>query len=201
MSLEERYPNLKHKNPNLRARTMDEIAENYTESTISELVSILYSEDVPYRRTAAKTLGVIGLDTVPFVLKELNNSDNALVRASCADILADIVFQHGESEKFPPEVMAGLRQTLEDPNPLVYLTAIGALSTLGKSAFNILQEALTIDNIAVQVAVVDALGSLGDERGLELLQSLSQDETVDTYIKDSAVSALSRLEQVIKFSS
>lgn len=200
MSLEERYPNLKHKNPHLRERTMDEIAENYTESTISELVSILYSEDVTFRRTAAKTLSVIGLDTVPFVVKELNNSDDPIVRASCADILADMVFQHGESEKFPPEVMAGLQQTLQDPNPLVYLTTIGALSTLGKSAFNILQEALLVDNIAVQVAVVDAIGSLGDERGIEILSNLAEDETVDVYIKDSAVSALSRLEQVIKFS-
>ena len=199
MSLEKRYPNLKHKNPRLRERTMHEIAEDYTEETISELVLILYSEDVIFRRTAARTLGVIGLDTVPFVLEELNNSDNSIVRASCADILADIVVQHGEEEKFPPEAIAGLQQALQDPNPLVYLTTIGALGTLGKPAFTILKEALEVDNIAVQVAVVDALGSLGDERGIEILTNLAQDKTVDTYIKDSAVSALSRLEQVIKF--
>ncbi len=178
---------------------MQQIAEEYTEETISELVSILYSEDVTFRRTAARTLGVIGLDTVPFVLEELNNSDNSIVRASCVDILANIIFYHREEEKFPPEAIAGLKQALHDPNPLVYLTTIGALGTLGKSAFNIFKEALEVDNIAVQVAVVDALGSLGDERGLEILSNLAEDETVDVYIKDSAVSALSRLEQVIKF--
>ena len=199
MSLEELYPNLKHKNPRLRERTMHEIAENYTEETIAELMSILYSEDVTFRRTAARTLGVIGLDTVPFVVEELNNSDNSIVRASCADILADIIFHCGEEDQFPPEAIAGLQQALQDPNPLVYLTTIGALGTLGKSAFNIFKEALEVDNIAVQVAVVDALGSLGDERGLEILATLAQDETVDVYIKDSAVSALSRLKQVIKF--
>ena len=199
MSLEESYPNLKHKNPHLRERAMAEIAESYTEETISELVEILYSEDITFRRTAARTLGVIGFDTVPFVVEELNNSDNSIVRASCADILADIIFHYGEEEKFPPEVIAGLQQALQDPNPLVYLTTIGALGTLGKSAFNILKKALEVDNIAVQVAIVDALGSLGDERGIEILTNLAQDETVDKYIKDSAVSALSRLEQVIKF--
>ena len=199
MSIEERYPNLKHKNPHLRERTMYQIAEEYTEETISELVKILHSEDVAYRRTAARTLGVIGLDTVPFLLEQLNNSDNSIVRASCADILAALAFQHSEEEKFPPEAIAGLQQALQDPNPLVYLTTIGALGTLGKSAFNILKEALAIDNIAVQVAVIDALGSLGDERGIEILSTLAKDETVDIYIKDSAVSALSRLEQVIKF--
>ena len=198
MSLEESYPNLKHKNPHLRERAMAEIAESYTEETISELVEVLYSEDVTFRRTAARTLGVIGFDTVPFVVEELNNSDNSIVRASCADILADIVF-HYKEEQFPPEVIGGLQQALQDPNPLVYLTTIGALGTLGKPAFNILKEALEIDNIAVQVAIVDALGSLGDERGIEILTHLSQDETADKYIKDSAVSALSRLEQVIKF--
>ena len=199
MPLEELYPNLKHKNPHLRERTMQEIAENYTEETISELVSILYSEDVTFRRTATRTLGVIGLDTLPFVLEELNSSDNSIVRASCADILANIIFYHQNEGQYPPEIVTGLQQALQDPNPLVYLTTIGALGTLGKSAFNIFKEALEVDNIAVQVAVIDALGSLGDERGLEVLANLAQDETLDKYIKDSAVSSLSRLEQVIKF--
>ena len=199
MSLEEDYPNLKHKNPHLRERAMLAIAENYTKETISELVSILYSDDVAFRRTATRTLGVIGFDTVPFVLKELNDSDNSIVRASCADILADIIFHHQQDEQFPPEIIAGLKQALQDPNPLVYLTTIGALGTLGKSAFNIFTEALEVDNIAVKVAIIDALGSLGDERGLEVLATLSGDETVDKYIKESATSALSRLEQVIKF--
>ena len=199
MSIEERYPNLRHKNPHLRERTMYQIAEEYTEETISELMEILYSEDVAYRRTAARTLGVIGLDTVPFLLEQLTNSNDSIVRASCADILASLAFQYGEEDKFPPEAIAGLQQALQDPNPLVYLTTIGALSSLGKSAFNILKEAIDVDNIAVQVAVVDALGSLGDERGLEVLSALAQDDTIDEYIKDSAVSALSRLEQVIKF--
>ena len=80
---------------------MQQIAEDYTEETISELVSILYSEEVTFRRTAARTLGVIGLDTVPFVVEELNNSENSIVRASCADILATVIFYHREEGKFP----------------------------------------------------------------------------------------------------
>jgi bilin biosynthesis protein len=70
---------------------------------------------------------------------------------------------------------------------------------MGASAFEILEQALNIPNILVQVAVVSAFGSLGDERGLEILSSLAKDETVDPYLKESAGSALSRLEQIIKF--
>ena len=65
--------------------------------------------------------------------------------------------------------------------------------------FDLLVETLnTTDNIAVQVAILNALGSMGDARGVEVLTNLSQDKSADPYIQESAASALSRLEMVMK---
>jgi bilin biosynthesis protein len=48
---------------------------------------------------------------------------------------------------------------------------------------------------------VNALGSIGDPRGLEVLTQVIQNEETDSYVRESATSALSRLEMTAKFNS
>ena len=42
---------------------------------------------------------------------------------------------------------------------------------------------------------------MGDPRGIEVLTKLSQDDSAGPYIQESAASALSRLEMVIKYNN
>jgi bilin biosynthesis protein len=72
---------------------------------------------------------------------------------------------------------------------------------MGSAVYEILVQALDLDDLLVGVAAIDAIGSLGDSRGLALLSELSVNQNVDSYLRDAATSALSRLEQVIKFNS
>lgn len=200
MSLEKKYPDLRNQNPIVRERIMQQIVEEYDAETITQLVEVLDSEDTVYRRTVVKTLNLIGLDAVPALLKELDRSDNSLVKASCINALSSIA-PKDEAEQFQSQILTSLQQALEDPNPMVQLSSVGAIESFGERAFEILTTALNSENLLVQVAVVNALGSLGDPRGLEILSPLSRDLTVDPYVQELAVSALSRLEQVIKFNS
>lgn len=200
MSLEQKYPDLKNQNPIVRERIMQQIVEEYNEETINQLVEVLDSEDAVYRRTVVKTLNQIGLDAVPALLKELNQSENSLAKASCINALSSISNRDKE-EKFLSQILTSLEQALADPNPMVQLSSVGAIEGFGATAFDILSSAIDSDNLLIQVAVVNALGSLGDPRGLEVLSPLSQDQNVDPYVKELAVSALSRLEQVIKFNN
>jgi bilin biosynthesis protein len=57
----------------------------------------------------------------------------------------------------------------------------------------------TTDNVAVQVASVNALASVGDPRCLEVLTRFANDEAVDSYIRESAKSSLSRLDLVMNY--
>ena len=199
MSLDSLFEELKHPNPNLRGKAMVEIADNRDETTIPRLMSILDQEDVVYRRSAVKTLGVIGVEVVPFVVKSLLDSDNPTVRSSCAKALAQIVVNHPDVT-MPEEGIEGLKQALDDPNPVVNIPAVMTLGEIGSPVFDLLVETLHHgENIAVGVAIVNALGSMGDPRGVEVLTKLGKDKTVDPYIQESAVSALSRLEMVMKF--
>jgi bilin biosynthesis protein len=196
MSTDALFAQLKHPNPHLQERAMLELAESRDETTIPRLISILDEEDTTYRRAAVKALGVIGVETVPALLEVLQTSDNVTVRGSAVKALAQIAVNYPD-DPFPAEGFAGLKAAINDENPVVHIAAVMALGQLGIPAFEILVEALqTTDNIAVQVAIANALTSTGDERAEPILTNLTNDETVDTYVRETATSALSRLELV-----
>ena len=195
---EELFQQLKHPNPHLRDQAMWELAENPDETTIPRLMGILDEEDTTYRRAAVKALGAIGFDTVPLLVEALLNSDNVTVRGSAAKALAQVAINYPE-EPFPAEGLQGLKTALQDPNPVVHIAAVMAMGEIGSPVVDSLIEALeTTDNPALAVSIVNALASIGDERGVGILTALIQDESTDTYVKETAVSALSRLDMLIK---
>lgn len=199
MSTNSLFEQLKHPNPNLRRRAMEELAETRDENTIPHLMNILGESDVTYRRAAVQTLGVIGADAVPLLVESLLNSDNVIIRSSCAKALAYMAVNYPELS-FPTEGIEGLKTALNDPNPIVHLASVMALGEIGLPVLDILIESLqTTDNVALAVAIVNALGSVPDPRSQELLAKLANDESVDSYVRESATSALSRLEMVSKY--
>jgi bilin biosynthesis protein len=199
MSTNSLFEQLKHPNPNLRKRAMEELAETRDENTIPRLMNILGESDVTYRRAAVQTLGVIGADAVPLLVESLLNSDNVIIRSSCAKALAYMAVNYPELP-FPTEGIEGLKTALNDPNPIVHLASVMALGEIGLPVLDILIESLqTTDNVALAVAIVNALGSVPDPRSQEILTKLANDESVDSYVRESATSALSRLEMVSKY--
>jgi bilin biosynthesis protein len=196
---EELFQRLKHPNPNLRDQAMWELAENPDETTIPRLISILDEEDTTYRRAAVKALGAIGHETVPPLVDALLNSDNVTVRGSAAKALAQVVINHPDVP-LSAEGVQGLKTALNDANPVVNIAVVMALGEIGTPVVEILIEALqTTDNPALAISLVNALSSIGDERGVDVLTQLTQDESTDSYVRESAISALSRLEMTTQF--
>jgi bilin biosynthesis protein len=90
-----------------------------------------------------------------------------------------------------------LQTAISDPNPVVHIAAIMALGQIGTPAFEILIDSLkTTDNIAVQVTIINSLADLGDPRCAQVLTDYASDESADEYVRQTATSALSRLELV-----
>ena len=139
---------------------------------------------------------MIGADAAADLVELLLNSDNVTVRSSCASALAQIASNHPQVP-FPTASLQGLKTALNDPNPLVSLASVNALGEIGAPALDILIESLqTIDNPALAVAIVNALATIGDSRGVDVLTAVGNDESADSYVRESATSALSRLELV-----
>ncbi|MDJ0732350.1 MAG: HEAT repeat domain-containing protein [Crocosphaera sp.] len=199
MTTDSLFDRLKHPNPHLREQAMFEIAESRDENTIPRLMSILDEEDTTYRRAAVKALGVIGFDAVPSVVESLLHSENVTVRGSAAKALAQIAVNYPDLP-FPEAGLQGLKAAINDPNPVVHIASVMALGQMGPAAYEILVDSLkTTSNIAVQVAIVNALASIGDPKCSEVLTTFANDQSVDSYVRESATSALSRLDLVINY--
>ncbi|MEM0979646.1 MAG: HEAT repeat domain-containing protein [Cyanobacteria bacterium P01_H01_bin.58] len=199
MSIDALLEQLKHPNPHLRDRAMWALAESEDETVIPRLMSVLNEEDTTYRRAAVKALGAVGPATIPLLVDAMLNSENVTVRGSAVKALAQVAVCYPEVP-FSDEGMQGLTQALQDSNPVVNIAAVMTLGEIGSSeAFDILLDAIkTTDNIALSVTIANTFGSIRDARGAEVLQTLIDDESVDSYVRESAVSALSRLELVMK---
>ena len=102
---------------------------------------------------------------------------------------------------YPELGLQGLKQSLNDPNPVVNIASAMALGEIGAAALEILLETLqTTDNVALAVSIVNALASVGGEQAVEVLTALCQDDATDRYVQETATSALSRMEMVQKYS-
>jgi bilin biosynthesis protein len=199
MTTDELFEQLKHPNPYMRERAMADLLDANAPDTISRLMNVLDSDDVVYRRAAVKGLGLFGTQAVPPLVDALLQSENVTVRGSAAKALAQVAINYPE-EPFPENGLQGLQAAISDDNPVVHIAAIMALGEIGEPAFEILSDAFqTTENIAVQVSIANAFATLGDARSAALLTQIAADETADTYVRETATSALSRLEMVAKF--
>lgn len=193
------FDRLRHPNPNLRDRAMIEIVETRDETTIPRLIEILDDTDTTYRRAAVKTLGAIGVDTVPFLVSVMATSDNVTVRGSAVKAFAQVILNYPEVP-FPATGLACLQASMGDENPVVSIAAVMALGEMGAPAFDLLVAELnTTDNIALQVTLVNTLGSSGDRRAEAILIAARDDEDRDPYVRELATSALSRLDSTISY--
>ncbi|NEP86681.1 MAG: HEAT repeat domain-containing protein [Okeania sp. SIO2C2] len=190
------FEKLKHPNPHLRDRAMWEIVETCDETTIPNLMEVLAEEDTVYRRAAVKALGAIGTDTVPFLVDSLLNSDNSTIRSSCAKALAQVAINY-KNVPFPSEGIEGLKKGLSDTNPVVHIASAMALGVIGVPALDSLLEVLDgTDNLGLAVAILNAVSSINDERSKAVLTKLANDTSADTYVRETAISALSRLDML-----
>jgi bilin biosynthesis protein len=148
-----------------------------------------------------KALGVIGADAVSAIVSLFNQSDNPTIQASCVKALAQVAVNYG-SDAFPQEGVEGLKVALNHPNPVVNIAAVMALGAVGSPMLDLLVETLkTTDNLALAVSIINALASMGDERATEVLTELANDESVDSYVRESATNALPRLEQTMQYNA
>ncbi|MEM6518648.1 MAG: HEAT repeat domain-containing protein [Cyanobacteria bacterium P01_C01_bin.70] len=198
MSIDVLFEQLKHPNPHLRDRAMWELADAQDEAIIPRLMAALDEEDTTYRRAAVKTLGAVGPDTIPPLVETMLNSNNVTARGSAVKALAQVAICHPDMP-FPTAGMQGLAQAIHDENPVVNIAAVMTLGQIATpEAFDILLEAFkTTDNIALSVTIANTFGSIEDSRGADVLQKIIDDESTEDYVRESAVSALSRLELVM----
>lgn len=191
---------LKHPNPHLRERAIWELVDIADETTIPQLMEILAEEDTTYRRAAVKALGAMGVDAVAPLVDSLLNSDNVTIRGSCAKALAQVAVNYPD-EPFPVGGIEGLKVALNDPHPVVHIAAAMALGVVGVPGLDSLLDVLKeTDNIGLAVSILNAVSSIDDPRAQEALNYWANEPSADPYLRETATSALSRLD-LLKFNT
>ncbi|MEO0756263.1 MAG: HEAT repeat domain-containing protein [Cyanobacteria bacterium J06648_16] len=200
MTTDALFAQLKHPNPYMRERAMVELAEAQAPGTIEKLLANLGEDDVVYRRASVKALGVMGPEAVPPIAKLLVESDNVTIRSSCAKALAQHALNCGD-EPFPQVGLDALKVSVTDDNPVVHIASAMALGEIGPAALGIVTETLAItDNLSLAVSLTNALAAIGTPEAAETLKTIATDESVDDYVRESANSALSRIDMVDQYS-
>jgi bilin biosynthesis protein len=198
MSIDELFEQMRHPNPHLRDQAMVGIYEQRDETTVSRLMAALDDANTNYRRSAVKAIGMMGNEAVPALVDAMLNSENVTVRGSATKALAQVAINYPD-EPFTQEGLDGLKQALSDANPVVYIAAAMALGQIGAPALPILADTLkTTDNIALQVSLLNTMASIGGDEVKQTLEAISTDESQDTYVRETATSAMSRLDFVQK---
>jgi len=200
MSTDALFNQLKHPNPYMRERAMVELAEAQAPGTIEKLLANLGEEDVVYRRASVKALGVMGADAVPPLAQLLLDSDNVTIRSSCAKALAQYALNY-DDEPFPQAGLDALKVSVNDDNPVVHIASAMALGEIGPAALEIVTNTLNAtENLSLAVALTNALAAIGTAEAAETLKTIAEDETTEGYVRESATSALSRIDMVKQYS-
>jgi len=115
------------------------------------------------------------------ILLSLSRDGDSLVRIRAAECLMEI----GDER-----AIIGLMDMIEDPNPQVRITAIGALGALrAHVAMEKILRALQEDaEISVRIVAARTLGKLGNRKGLTLIVKLLSDD--NDFFRRLAVMAL-----------
>eukprot|EP00188_Purpureofilum_apyrenoidigerum_P003932 Plantae.Rhodophyta-Purpureofilum_apyrenoidigerum.ctg42650.p1 GENE.Plantae.Rhodophyta-Purpureofilum_apyrenoidigerum.ctg42650~~Plantae.Rhodophyta-Purpureofilum_apyrenoidigerum.ctg42650.p1 ORF type:complete len:283 (-),score=53.19 Plantae.Rhodophyta-Purpureofilum_apyrenoidigerum.ctg42650:93-815(-) len=135
--LEKLMEKLTHVNKFRRQSASLEIAELNDPNTIPRLTALLGEEDVVLRRSAAQTLGFIGVDVVPPIAKMLLDDITSVQRATCIKTLSAVAMNFPETRStFPEEVFEPLDKALNHGDHVSRLSASICLGLLASNATN-----------------------------------------------------------------
>ena len=196
-SFEELFSDLSHPNPNIRSQAYVLLVDNYPDLAQPRLVELLHDTDPAIYRTAVKALGVLGHCVLPDLLGLFKSAESGTVRACCIKALVQISVNFPD-HAFPAEVMVVLEDALDDDSPVVAQSALMTLGHLSKQdveqnrVIPLLIKACDRSNIAHVQGAAMALAELDSPVVYACLESLANDESKDSLIREVAQSSLER---------
>ncbi len=153
---------------------------------LEELLPLLEDPDVATRRRTAQAIGDLGVTAIPALVERLSYPNETL-RATSAKALAAIGRRYPGSLE-DEGVLSALACALGDDDPIVRLSAVGALGIIGGKAVPWLEQGLSSEDFALKFTLASTLGSIGGATVIPALNILLADS--DPSVAGVARSAL-----------
>jgi diguanylate cyclase (GGDEF)-like protein len=178
---------LRDKNEDLRLQAAKALGEIEEAKSVKPLIELLTDSDAAVRAQVAEALGKIGdKSSVEALLSALADKDWE-VREKAALALGEI----GDERAIESLIYAF---TYEDAG--TRLNAQSALIKIGERAVGPLIEALKYQNEEVRFQTAEALGEIGDKRGVEPLVQCLRDESWE--VRRKATIALQKMGEMVE---
>ena len=188
--LDKLLDDLYHPNPNINKKAAIEICMFWPDEAKDILFKNFSSENVQYRRKSIKALAYFGPDLVKDIVKQYFLKDDLINRVSCLKILVVIASRH-KLQNFQDEVNHVLESAINDSSVEVILSCINLLRQLGKESLPSLKRLCRDSNLLRAKAAITALIEIPDKETKQFLIDLSNDSSLDIFVRDNAKEALS----------
>jgi len=190
-SLDLLFEDLAHPNPYIQNQAFADMIERWPVESLPRLMLLLSQPDIILRRAAVRAIGAFGAPALLPLAEVLNESSDTTVKTSCVKAYAQAAGNY-PGIVFPNEVMVGLEKALMDESPIVGVATVMALGQLGSQGVPLLLGAIKGSNPAQGVAAINALSQI-DLSGMreEFIDLLERNE-LDSYVRESLKSAISR---------
>jgi bilin biosynthesis protein len=193
--IEQLFADLSHPNPYIQTQAFTAMVQYWPEESMSRLLGLLDQQDVALRRASVRALGVFGEAALLPLASLYSSSDDGTTRASCIKAYAQVASNY-PGLPFPDESMQALQVALADESPVVAVAAVMALGQVGEQATSILLQVIEGSNPALAVAAVNALAQISHPSVEHGLQALLDNEDTDSYVRETVISALLRVQDI-----
>ena len=184
-SLEILYKDFYHPNPNINFHACREMAKYWPKESMQRLIDNLSGEDVELRRKSVRCLGCFGEKVFFPVSKLFYSSNNLITQISCIKVFVKLASDM-QPDKFPEELFNIINIAIKDEEPQMILVIVSLLRQLDYIGKPYLQALCRDSNLLKARASVTAISELRDSSISNFLIELSEDKSIDPFIREAA---------------
>ena len=189
-SVEQLFKDFDHPNPNINRDACICMNKYYPKESMSKLIRNLGKKDVKLRRKSVICLSLFGEKAFPLVLQLFYSTNNNVTRVSCLKVFIKLAYYSKEYQS-REELFDLIKIAIEDNSYEMILTAISLLRQLNNPSIPFLKKLCRDNNILKAKAAITAISELKDPSILFFLNELSQDDSLNNFIREAAIEAIS----------
>ena len=189
-SVDQLFKDFEHPNPNINRSACICMKELYPQESISKLIGNLETKDVDLRRKSVICLSYFGEEVFSPIANLFYSTNNNITRVSCLKVFIKLA-SFSKDYQSREDLFDLIKIAIEDNSYEMILTAISLLRQLENKSIPFLKKLCRDNNMLKAKASITAISELNDTSILSFLNELAEDDSLDKFIREAAIDAIS----------